>query len=144
VLDNIGALYATRRQYDSALLHLNRVISLKPDYLSAYRNRALTFMELKRYDDARKDFESFLKYQPDDPDIYNAIGVCYRMNEKYQEAIAVINKALTIKEDPHFYLNRSYCYNGLRDIEQARKDALTAKQGGAALEPSYMKELNIQ
>jgi tetratricopeptide (TPR) repeat protein len=143
-LDNLGALLAMRGQYDSALIYLNRALSIKPDYVSSYRNRALTFMELKRYNEAINDFESFLKYQPDDPDIYNAIGVCYRMNGKYAESLTVINKALAIKQDPHFYLNRSYCYVGLKNIEQAKKDALMAKQGGVELDPTYAKELSIQ
>jgi Tfp pilus assembly protein PilF len=143
-LDNLGALFAMRGQYDSALANLNRALSIKPDYFSAYRNRALTFMELKRYNESINDFESFLKYQPEDPDIYNAIGVCYRMGEKYGESLKVINKALAIKQDPHFFLNRSYCYVGLKNNEQAKKDALIAKQGGIELDPTYAKELGIQ
>jgi protein O-mannosyl-transferase len=143
-LDNMGALMAMRGKYDSALNSLNRCLNIKPDYVSAYRNRALTFMELKRYNDAIRDFESFLKYQPNDPDIYNAIGVCLRMSEKYAEALAIINKALNIKKDPHFYLNRSYCFNGLKDLDQARKDALAAKAAGVPLDPPYAKELGLE
>ncbi|HKB44419.1 MAG TPA: tetratricopeptide repeat protein [Chitinophagaceae bacterium] len=143
-LDNLGALFAMRGQYDSALTNLNRALSIKPDYISSYRNRGLVFMELKRYNEAINDFESFLKYQPGDPDIYNAIGICYRSKENYQESVIVINKALAIKQDPHFYLNRSYCYYGLKNIEQAKKDALAAKQGGIKLDLAYAKELSIQ
>jgi tetratricopeptide (TPR) repeat protein len=143
-LDNLGALLAMRGQYDSALAYLNHALSIKPDYISSYRNRGLTFMELKRYNEAINDFESFLKYQPGDPDIYNAIGICYRSKENYQESVVVINKALAIKQDPHFYLNRSYCYYGLKNFEQAKKDALAAKQGGIELDPAYAKELSIQ
>ena len=66
------------------------------------------------------------------------------MNEKYTEALAIINKALDIRKDPHFYLNRSYCYNGLKNVDQARKDALIAKQAGVALDPPYATELGLQ
>jgi tetratricopeptide (TPR) repeat protein len=143
-LDNLGALMAMRGKYDSALNNFNRALNLKSDYISAYRNRALTFLELKRYNEAISDFESFLKYQPNDPDIYNAMGVCLRMNEKYTEALAVINKALDMRKDPHFYLNRSYCYNGLKNLDQARKDALIAKQAGVQLDPPYARELGLE
>jgi Flp pilus assembly protein TadD len=143
-LDNMGALFATRGRFDSALLSLNHVLRIKPDYISALRNRGLTFMELKRYDEAIRDFQDFLKYQPDDPDIFNVIGVCYRLSGKYQEALTTVNKALAIKPDPHFYLNRSYCYTGLNNKEQAKKDALTAKQGGLVLDANYATQLGIQ
>jgi protein O-mannosyl-transferase len=143
-LDNMGALMATRGQYDSALYNFNRALKLKPDYISAYRNRALIFMTAKKYNEAINDFESFLKYQPNDPDIYNAIGVCLRLSEKYTEALATINKALEIRKDPHFYLNRSYCYSGLKDMDQARKDAIIAKQAGVALDPPYARQLGLE
>jgi tetratricopeptide (TPR) repeat protein len=143
-LDNLGALYSMRGQFDSGLINLNHALTIKPDYVPAYRNRALTFMSLKRYENAINDFETCLKYQPDDPDILNMIGICYRLSGKNQEALAVINKALSVKQDPRFYLNRSYCYNNLKNIDQAKKDALTAKQGGVEVDPAYAKELGIQ
>jgi hypothetical protein len=59
----------------------------------------------------------------------NMIDVCYRNIGNYNDAL-IINKAISIKPDPHFYLNRSYCYNGLNDKESAKKDALIAKQSG--------------
>jgi tetratricopeptide (TPR) repeat protein len=143
-LDNLGALLAMRGQYDSALISFNHALAVKPDYYSAYRNRGLVFMELKRFDEAINDFNSFLRYQPGDPDIYNTIGVCQRSKGSFQEALTVINKALSIKQDPHFYLNRSYSYFGLKNMDQAKKDALTAKQGGLQIEPAYEKALGLQ
>jgi tetratricopeptide (TPR) repeat protein len=133
-----------RGQYDSALINLTHALAVKPDYISALRNRALTYLEIKKYDEAIRDFENFLKYSPDDPDIYNAIGVCYRLNGKYPEALTAINKALSIKQDPHFYLNRSYAYNSMKNLDLARKDAMTAKQNGLQLDAVYAKELGIQ
>src|SRR5258706_8752404 len=133
-----------RGQYDSALVLWDRALKINPDYFQAFHNRGLTFMSLKQYEKAINDFEFFLKYQPEDPEIYNLIGICYRLNGKYQEALVIINKALAIKPDPHFYLNRSYCYNGLKNIEQAKKDALTAKQGGVEIDAAYAKQLGIQ
>ena len=143
-LDNLGALYATRGQYDSALVYLNRALQVKKDYFSAYRNRGLTFMEMGRYEEAIKDFESFLSYSPGDADMYNAIGVCHRLGGKFQQALAAINKAIEIRQDPRFILNRSYTYSGLNNPQQARTDALTAKQNGVQLDPAYAAQLGIK
>src|SRR5260221_6340426 len=143
-LDNMGALFGLRGQYDSSLKYLNKALTINPDYITAYRNRGLTYLQLNRNHEAIKDFEKMLEYEPGNSDIYNAIGTCYRSLGKYPEALATINKAIEIKQDPHFYLNRSYCYKALQNIGLARKDALTAKQGGLQLEAEYARSLNIQ
>jgi protein O-mannosyl-transferase len=143
-LDNLGALFAMGGRYDSALACFNKALVIQPDYVPPYRNRALALMDLRRYDEAIRDFETFLKFNPDNPDIFNALGACYRLGGKNLDAIANINKALAMKEDPHFYLNRSYCYNNLNKKEDARRDALAAKNGGLVLEVAYANELGIQ
>jgi protein O-mannosyl-transferase len=143
-LDNLGALLAMRGQYDSALINLNHALTVKSDYKPAYRNRGLTYLELKRYEEAIKDFEKFLQYEPGNADIYNTIGVCYRLTGKYQESLIPINQAIELTPNPAFYLNRSYAYFGLKNIELAKKDALTAKQGGIQIETGYANSLGIQ
>jgi tetratricopeptide (TPR) repeat protein len=143
-LDNVGAIFGLRRQYDSALFYMNKALAINPGNISSYKNRALVNVELNRNEEAIKDFRKFLEYNPNDPDIMNMIGVCYRNLGKYSDAMAIINEAIKIKPDPHFYLNRAYCYNGLKDIESARKDALIARQGGLEIDADLAKALGIQ
>jgi hypothetical protein len=45
---------------------------------------------------------------------------------------------------PVYYLNRSYSYNGLKNMEQAKADALTAKQKGIKIPEDYARTLGIQ
>jgi tetratricopeptide (TPR) repeat protein len=142
--DNLGAWFAMRGQYDSALKNLDQALKIKPDYKPAYLNRGLTYMAVNRNEDALKDFEKYLIYSPNDPDIYNLIGSCYRGMGKNQEALVPINKAIDIKSDPHFFLNRSYAYYGLKNIEAAKRDALTAKQGGLPIDSTYARSIGIQ
>ena len=74
----------------------------------------------------------------------NMIGACYRNVGKYNDTLFIINKAISIKPDPHFYLNRSYCYVGLNDKESAKKDALIARQAGLEIEIDVARSLGIQ
>ncbi|HET9824797.1 MAG TPA: tetratricopeptide repeat protein [Chitinophagaceae bacterium] len=143
-MDNMGAQFAVKGNYDSALFYLNKALVLKPDYKHAYSNRALVFMKLNRNEEAIKDWKKVIEYTPDDADAYNTIGICYRTMGKNQEALTPINKAIEIKPDPHFYMNRSYAYSALKNMEQAKKDALVAKQGGIPIDPSYAKSLGVQ
>ena len=143
-MDNVGALFGLRLQYDSALIYLNKALTANPRYMPAYKNRALVNLGMNRNEDALKDFRKLLEYDPADADIMNIIGVCYRNMGKYNDALLIINQAILIKPDPHFYLNRSYCYNSLNDKESARKDALIARQGGLQIEVELARSLGIQ
>ena len=89
-LDNMGALYARRGMFDSALYYFTKVLEQKPDYKPTYSNRAITFMSLKRYEEAIKDWQTiFRAIRPNDPDVMNTIGECYRMLGKNQEALGL-------------------------------------------------------
>jgi tetratricopeptide (TPR) repeat protein len=142
--DNLGGWYARRNRYDSALYYFNLVLNQKPDYKVTYSNRGLTFMALKRYDEAIKDWQTFLTFEPNAPDVLNTIGLCYRMQGKNQDALTYINRAIQVSPEAPFFLNRSYTYSALNNIENARKDALTAKQGGVQIDPTYAASLGIQ
>lgn len=143
-LDNIGGWFARRNMYDSALIYFNRVLQQKPDYKITYSNRGLTYMGMKQYDLAIRDWQKFLEYEPDAADVMNTIGLCYRMMGKNQEALGYINRAIQLIADPAFFLNRSYTYNNLGNKENARKDALTAKQNGVQVDAAYAASLGIQ
>src|SRR5688572_114472 len=144
VYDNLGALYASKNMYDSALYYFSRVLEQKPDYKVTYSNRALTYMGLRRYDEAIKDWQQALVYEPGAPDIINTIGLCYRMLDENQDALSFINRAIQLSPEGPFFLNRSYAYSALNNTENARKDALTARQKGVQLEASYAAQLGIQ
>ena len=143
-LDNMGSLFGKRGQYDSALKYFDQAIALKPDYKSAYFNRGMAYMYLLSNEKAIIDFEKFLQFQPNHADTYNSIGICYQRMSKYPESITNITKAIEINANPLFYLNRSYSYYYLKNMEQAKKDALIAKQGGVELIAEYANSIGIQ
>ena len=149
-LDNMGAQFAMTGHYDSALKYLNRALQIKPDYKPAYSNRALTYMQLNRNQEAINDWEKYLQYNTDVADVsgtagvYNSIGSCYQALGKYQESLAPINKAIELVPDAAFFLNRSYSYSGLKNMEAAKNDALKAKQAGAKIPDNYARSLGIQ
>jgi tetratricopeptide (TPR) repeat protein len=147
-LDNMGAWYGVHGQFDSALYYLNRALTVKPDYSPSYSNRGLVNMNLKRYNDAISDFKKLLQYEPEAADIYNSIGSCYQLLGNYAESLSWINRAIDKstaqqKDASAFYLNRSYTHYYLKNIDGARKDALTARQYGSQLDKSYAASLGI-
>lgn len=139
--DNLGALFGLRRQYDSALVYFNNAVAANPRYANSYKNRALVYLELNRMEESARDFNNYLELIPNDPDIMNMVGVCYRNLARYKEALAIISQAINIKPDPRFYLNRAYCYRGLNDVASARRDVAVARQGGVQIDAELAKSL---
>jgi len=140
-IDNIGAIFGLRAQYDSALFYFDMALKKNPGYVASYRNRGLVNIELKRNEDALRDFKQILEFDNNNPDIMNMVGICYRNLGKYNEALTVITEAIKIKPDPRFYLNRAYCYSALKNIDLARKDVLFAKQNGVQIDAELAKLL---
>ena len=148
-LDNMAAMFAVIGRYDSSLVYDSLALKIKPDYAVAYRNSGFTHLQLRMYEKAIYDFEKYLQYSSDSEldaraDAYSDIGISYQGLGKYQESLAPINKAIEMTGSPVYFLNRSYSYNGLKNMEQARADALTAKQKGIKIPDDYARTLGIQ
>ena len=144
VLNNMATQFAKLGLYDSAVKYATQAITIQPDLKPAYSNRALTFMKMKRYEDAIRDWEKFLRFDSNSAKVYNTIGNCYQAMGKYQESLVPIDKAISmIPDNPIFYISRSYSYNGLKNIEAAKKDALFAKQRGAQIPSDLAKSLGL-
>ena len=111
---------------------------------NAYGGRARTLGLSSRHQEAIKDWEKYLQFEADAAHVYNTIGSCYQAMGKYKESLVPISKAISMNPDPVFYLNRSYSYNGLKELESARKDALFAKQHGIQIPGDLAKSLGIQ
>jgi len=141
--NNLGTQLGILGQYDSALKYATQAITIQSDFKAAYSNRALIFMKMNRYEDAIRDWQKFIQFEPDAADAYNTIGSCYRAMGKFEEPLVPVNKAISMKPDPIFYICRSYSYNGLKNIEAAKRDALFAKEHGAQIPDDLAKSLGL-
>ena len=69
--DNIRALFNLGfvaliydKNYNEAVAYFTRVLEQEPDYVEALTNRAIAFEELKKYGEAREDYNLALKFNP--------------------------------------------------------------------------------
>jgi len=65
VLNNLGTIEAVRGDYDAAVAEFRRAIALKPDYLEARLNLALSLLKLNDVDGAVTELRGVLTIQPD-------------------------------------------------------------------------------
>ncbi|MEQ2009888.1 MAG: tetratricopeptide repeat protein, partial [Limisphaerales bacterium] len=63
-LVNKGGILIQMKQFEAALVPLNKLIELQPTHPGAHLNRAMALMNLNRLDDAAKDYKKLIELAP--------------------------------------------------------------------------------
>jgi tetratricopeptide (TPR) repeat protein len=141
---NLGSIYGRRGVLDSSIYYLEKSLAIDSTFADAWLNHALAISALGNWKMAISDYERYLRYFPEDADIHSDIGVCYQNLNDYNESILWFNKAIFLNPGNGLYLlNRSFSYNALNKPENAKQDAIQARNAGTAIPPSYAQSLGL-
>ncbi len=113
---------------------LNKAIELDPNYVKAYNNRGVSYLNLKQYARAIQDFDKAIELDPAHASSYNNRGNSYSRLKRYNRAIQDYNKAIEL--DPGLaaaYYGRGNQYNNLKQHARAIQDFDKAIE----LDPGY-------
>ena len=139
-----GLMHLDRLQYKEAFADANELIRLRPDYRIGYDIRGACYFRMNEPAKALADFDKCILLKPDDHRSYNnRATINLNFYQKYNEALADINKAIEINPLGNYYLNRSVCYFKMGDVKRAREDALMAMQKGQAVPEQYKSSLQL-
>ncbi|HUR29004.1 MAG TPA: tetratricopeptide repeat protein [Planctomycetota bacterium] len=138
-----GALFSRMGKLDQAIQDLSEALRLDPTKKTTYRNRALSFMKRNEHEKAIADFKTYLIYAPSDAEVRNGIGVCYQKLQKYESSLEFFDSAILLNRAPSYFLNRSYSWSALGKTEEAKRDALQAKQLGLQVPEAYARSLGL-
>ena len=94
--NDLGFEWMHSEQWDQAESELRRAIELQPDLATAHINLALVQAKSERFTES---LASFLEVLPQ-PDAYYNLGLMFRGQKRYPEAIEAFHRVLTI--DPGF------------------------------------------
>lgn len=98
-----------------------------------YHNRGVAYLDLKRYAEALRDFDTAAKFLPRHSFIYNDRGVVYLETGNYAQALRNFSRAIELKPDYHNpWLGRAMTYEALGDRSAARLDYSRSCQLGVA------------
>jgi len=67
VFYNIGVTFLNSSRPDEAIIYFTKAVSLAPDYVDGYYQRALTYFGAQKYAECRADFEKVLELSPEGP-----------------------------------------------------------------------------
>ena len=89
-------------------------------------NDALKYHQGGDFISAEKIYKQILEENPSNADALNLLGLLFAGNNKYEEAINLVEKAVKISPNSYFYLNLGTIYTDKGDIDSALKTYETA------------------
>ena len=109
--------------FEQALLYCSRAIDLAPNDPGAYVCRGLANSNLKRHDEAIRDFTAALKLAPDDVMIYLLRASAYGYQGRPEKSLQDCNSALRLEPgNPQIYLVRGMALFELNRFPDAAAD----------------------
>jgi Flp pilus assembly protein TadD len=104
---NLAYVKLESRNYEACIVLCHRILDKYPSDLSAIEYRALSQMQLKRYQEAAPGYEFVCLNSADNAVLYNNTGYCYSKIENIDKAKFYLSRAIRIL--PSF----AYAYNNL-------------------------------
>jgi tetratricopeptide (TPR) repeat protein len=137
-------LLTEKQDAEGGLKHLRKAIQVYDQYAEAYLLLGLTYLELRKPDDARLALQKSIDLDPSLPGGYLGLGTLFNQEKKYEEAEKQLKHGLELKPDVasgQYELARTYWAMGR--WEEAEPHARTAVTLAPSLAPAHIVLGNI-
>ena len=104
-LERSGDNLRAQKLYLDACDYYKAALVKKPDTAAVYNKLGIAELQMRRWPEAKKDFERAIKFDHDYSDAYNNLGVVYYEARKYGKALDKYQKAIQIRDDAASYYN---------------------------------------
>jgi tetratricopeptide (TPR) repeat protein len=92
------------KQFDGAQTVLRRILQVAPDNFTAHANLAITLFQLKRYAEAKTEYQWLVEKKPDLTIAYYFLGIIHDGLEEYLDSMANYQQFLKIADAAEFKL----------------------------------------
>jgi arylsulfatase A-like enzyme/Tfp pilus assembly protein PilF len=128
----LGVAYKEIRQYDKAILHLNKAIQLVPDSMMGQYEMALALYEKGDLQTAATHLEIVVAHSPDWTDARFSLAAIYARVDRVPEAMTQLG--VTLEVDPEHY--RAHLLRGrILSLQGHAADALPDLEKAVSLQP---------
>lgn len=118
----LGGSYLAAGRLEEAKPALKKALHLNPDDHESELNLADTHLKLGDNSEAEKSFIKVLDARPEDVYALNRLGIAFRLQKKYDQAVANYHRALKIKnQDENLFFNLGRCYLEMGRQKEARE-----------------------
>jgi len=142
--ENRQNIYLRINEDSLALADANSLIGLEPKNRLGYYTKGVVYQRFNMPDSALIYFDKCLELGPNtDFALNNRGSLLFNHYKKFKEAMADFTKAIQINPQGNYYLNRSYCYYQLGQVELAKADVKMAMQKNIAIPDNYRQLLKL-
>jgi arylsulfatase A-like enzyme/Tfp pilus assembly protein PilF len=128
----LGVAYKENREYDKAILHLNKAIQLVPDSMMGQYEMALALYAKGDLQTAATHLEIVVAHSPDWTDARFSLAAIYARSNRLPEALALLDSTLEL--DPDHY--RAHLLRGrILSLQNHAADGLADLEKAVSLEP---------
>jgi tetratricopeptide (TPR) repeat protein len=115
----LGLRFFKSQNFEGAIELFTKIIETDECHVlfDAYAYRGMSYIVLGFLEDARKDYEEYLKYAPNDADALNTLGSIYALLGQWELAKSLFERSLLVnarQESPHRNLAAYYRKSGFR------------------------------
>ena len=89
----IGSAFLQKREFDQAILLLDKSLEINPTFAAAYETRGMIYSRIEKYDQAIADFNKTLERDPKNTEAYISRGRAYYFKGEYDKSWEDIKKA---------------------------------------------------
>lgn len=120
----LGCAYLFHRQHEQAIAEMERAITLDPNFADAHIWTTLILNYGGRPEEAIGWAKKAMRLNPHYPGWYlNFLGMAYSLTGRYEEALTVMKKALTLTPNLDIHLGLAALYSTLGRKEEAQAEA---------------------
>jgi len=94
-----GRPQEAQQLFEQAIAAFKQSIAINETYADAHRNLARVYYVQKRFADAAQEYERLIELMPEDIDMYVKLATAHANQEKYPEAIDVLERAKEVADD---------------------------------------------
>ena len=128
---DLGAIYFTMKNYDSAIVQLKRALQLNPNLANANANLGTVYLTLQQYHNALGYYRKTVEVDKTNIIAQFNLGVCYYQEQKLDSALIAFKKSIQIQ--PEYYNHKAFddvaiIYSSMGKQDSAAKYQALSKQ----------------
>src|SRR3989304_443691 len=116
---SLGLGYELNGEYDEAIGEDDKAVRKSEGDDRPFYYMANAYYKKGEYDLAEEYYRKALEISPDNGDIYNNLAWAYMATERFDEARGEIERALSIRRDPHYLDTLANIYGRMGNYEEA-------------------------